>query len=165
MPPKYFLRSQGYEPVQLLRYALDHKNAALLLFATSFDYHDSAAYLAHLSVELCLKALLLDRADRFPDSHDLVSLSTDVCAAGLDLQWSRSEDQALRVIGADWDVRYPHPNAPKPVGHSHRDALLLLWGRLADTIPTELRELVRTMPHNKKGGRILMTKRITPEAK
>ncbi len=162
MSQKYFLRSQDYEPVELLRYAVDHKNAAMLLFAKSFDYHDSAAYLAHLSVELCLKALLLECTDRFPDSHNLALLSADLRTAGVDLQWSASEQRALHLIGDDWDVRYPHPSSPKPVGHSHRDALALLWARLSDKIPTGLRELLEAMPRNQKGGRILMTKRVTP---
>jgi len=114
MRPKYFHRSQGYEPIELLRYAVDHKNAALLLFEESFDYHDSAAYLAHLSVELCLKALLLERTDRFPESHNLAVLSDDLRSVGLDLQWKAPEQQALHLLGADWDVRYPHPTHQSP---------------------------------------------------
>lgn len=75
--PEMFRRKDVYEAVDLLAYAKDHYAAARLLFGQNrgLHYYDSAAYLAHLAIELLLKAVSLHLSDQFQGLHDLERLA------------------------------------------------------------------------------------------
>jgi hypothetical protein len=64
-----------------------------------------------------------------------------------------------------WDIRYPHPTAPKSIGHHHRDAMIGVWNHIAPRIPTEIKELTENASHHKKGGRLLYVKDLNASSK
>lgn len=56
-PPRKFKISDGYSVGDFLHYRFDNIAAAELLLGTNARYFDSGGYLAHLGLELLLKAL------------------------------------------------------------------------------------------------------------
>lgn len=156
---RVYRSEDGYRPADLLGYAVDHRNAALHLYQASFRYHDSAAYLGHCSVELCVKAVLLQLRGEYPGSHRLHDLFQLAAAAGRPLP---AEASALvPAIDRAWDMRYPHPKHPKQVGHSDRDTLRHLWALLYQWVPAELATLYEDAEPHLKGGRVLMVRKVT----
>lgn len=69
-----YTAEQGYVSVELAHCGLDHMTAAGLLFESDPGHFDSAGYLAHLGVELLLKAWLLEANRKFEGIHGLASL-------------------------------------------------------------------------------------------
>ena len=68
----------GLVPSDFLHAALDHIAAAQALFTTNPSHYDSAGYLAHIGVELLLKAWLLEAAGQFEGIHSLQTLYTQL---------------------------------------------------------------------------------------
>lgn len=72
---KKFTEKQGYSPRDLFHFGIDHLESGRILYtqgpASSFD---SAGYLAHLGIELLLKAWHLHQFKRFENEHSLVKL-------------------------------------------------------------------------------------------
>ncbi|WP_366141901.1 HEPN domain-containing protein [Propionivibrio sp.] len=62
----------------MLHSSLDHLRAAESLFQASPLFFDSAGYLAHISVELLLKAWLLHSAGKFSGIHGLRDLYAEL---------------------------------------------------------------------------------------
>lgn len=157
MPPGKVTRDRdGLESVDLLKYAVDHRRAAELLFAAEFRLFDSAAYLAHLAVETLLKACLLELLGEFPKSHDLLNLRKRCTDAGVVFQLDKSAEQAFASIASFAEIRYPSPKEPRPIGTSTSIAFPVLWNLLADGIPPSLSAAYASSPANLKGNRVLM---------
>lgn len=153
--------SDGYIAADLLRYARDHREAAYRLFESAPEFFDSASYLAHLSVELLLKSILLHTSGEFNNAHSLSDLRRSVEQSGVDLQLSIEDEEQLKLLDSAWDIRYPHPKAPKSAGHSHRVALRQLWFTIVPAIPSGLYEDFVSRPVNLKGGRVFMVRPAT----
>ena len=155
---KVFRRTDGYDPVDLLQYAVDHRDAAVSLFSSRPEFYDSAGYLAHASVELLLKAVCLHVAGEFEEGHALLDQLSTIEQNGLVLEISDEHSNLLKRIDHLWDLRYPNPSEPKPVGHSDRDALVEIWSYLLSRLPRDLLDSYNTRPTNLKGGRTFMVR-------
>jgi HEPN domain-containing protein len=158
---KFYRVEDGYDAVDLLKYAIDHRDAAYHLFKAALEFHDSAAYLAHLALEVLLKAMLLHYTHEFPGGHDLLELRDELKRRGSDAGASAEFESALFQLNQAWDIRYPTPRTPKSVGHSDRDALRLVWGGISADITSSLESAFESSPANEKGGRVLMVRRAS----
>jgi len=74
---RHFFTGDEYQVVDLLQAAIDHLASAKALFERGPRCYDSAGYLAHLGFELIFKAVLLQTACRFPDTHSFSTLFSE----------------------------------------------------------------------------------------
>lgn len=155
-----FRTTDGFEPGDLLRFAVDHRNAALHLYRTSPDFFDSAGYLGHLSVELALKSVLLAHTGAFPKVHRLGILWAKVHRFLDRVAFDDTFAADLVLLAGGEDLRYPTPNAPTPAGHRERDALVSVWKAFLRGLSEDDLSLFAGILSTKKGGRVLMTRRI-----
>ena len=153
--------TDGYRSADLLQAATDHLSAAKTLFNDEHVEHlDSAGYLAHLGVELILKAMLLNKTKEFPETHSLQGLLgqvvTNFPAASL-----RGKDSPYRdiLIALDrfYDLRYPSPTVSPGISRGDWDAIKLLVERLRGAMPLELREEFDLRGQVNKSGRVVVS--------
>ena len=157
-------RCDGYDERALLMSAADHLEAVDRLMPCGFRVLDSAGFLAHLVVELMLKAYLLHRVDSFPKTHDLAHLLTECDAEGLELDLEQTETEFLTRLNRFKDLRYPNTNDPVSVSSEDFEVLDQIVKRIASQYPgdpqTVLKNLFSPDPDGvvRKGGRALMIK-------
>ena len=158
--PELFRCGDGYDAVDLLAYAMDHYAAARRLFGQNpgFRYYDSAAYLAHLAIELLLKAVSLHLSDQFQGLHDLERLADLARQDGFKFEVSGELAGTLYIVNSFEASRYPCPADPITVGTDDRANIDQLWASLVDALPEPLRSAFETSPGNVKGGRVLMVR-------
>lgn len=149
-----FTPTDGFVPVDLLRNAIDHLGAAEKLFKSSPSYFDSGGYLMHLAVELFLKAWLLQDSKQFPGSHNLTELHGDLVKSSRAPTLSDEQARTLLLLDRYSELRYPNRNDPVEVGTDDLSAVRNLM------LPGELLLELSRVDVLKKGGRVLMKKRI-----
>ncbi len=159
---KYFKKSEGYNPKELIQYGLDHLNAGQILFVASPSYFDSAGYLVHIGFELVLKAWHLETFDQFPDTHSLKNLIKELNESGQAVNLSDQEKQALEMIDEYSQLRYPLPASGIEVGDDDILAIDKLFKSIWQQTPPQLRGYFKLIDSLKKGNRILMKKPINP---
>ena len=156
-----FVRAEGFSPVELVGAGRDHMRAAKRLFDSDDPFlFDSAGYLAHLSIELVLKALLLDLTGRFPAQHDLEKLSRLLAEELPGFGFSDAGQRILVTLNAFGELRYPSPRDPVEIGSDDVELILELWSAMWEALPEELRPKREPQGVVTKGGRVLMRKRI-----
>jgi HEPN domain-containing protein len=160
---KEYRREDGFEPVDLLVYGRDHLLAANILSREGMQFLDSAVVLAHLSIELLLKAHLLQLTGAFPNTHSLDDLLALLRKAGAVCELSSRENATMDLLGLLGGARYPSPTAPHRVGTQDVPAVRALWERLLSELPDRLAGELAVHPHNLKGGRIAMIRQGDPE--
>ena len=70
-----FRIEDGFKSQDLLQYGIDHLACAKHFFSNGHPRtYDSAGYIAHLGIELIMKALLLSVQGYFTDTHDLSTI-------------------------------------------------------------------------------------------
>jgi len=116
---------------------------------------DSGGYLAHLGIELTLKAFLLHSTGEFPDEHNLERLYELVTGAGVSFP-SESFLGMLRQVNSFWELRYPNPAGSPPIGSLDWGAVHHLFGTVRERLPAELNRAIDQIDHTRKGGRILL---------
>lgn len=158
-----FRAEHGYQAADLVAYAHDHLRAAQHLWSGAFEFLDSAAYLAHLAVEILLKAHLLHATGAFPGTHDLRELRQDLEVAGVALHLSNAQEGTVFLLDGFAASRYPKPDEPVQVGTGDLALLLDLWNHLARSLPMDLIPAYESISPALKGGRVLMVKRIMSE--
>lgn len=161
MSPKrkrVFHASDGFDAVELLKYARGHLESARVLFAKGYHCFDSAAFLAHLAFELLAKALLLSKTGRFPVGHSLPALWLALKQKGVTLKLSRRGQKGFILLNRFENARYPHPVAGVEVGDEDMPFFAELWDEIILQMDPELREAFRNADPLTKGGRILMYK-------
>jgi HEPN domain-containing protein len=166
---KRFSRADGYSETDLLVSSRDHLLSALLFFEKGSLYGlDSAGYLAHLSIELLLKATLLFLREEFPESHDLGHLLDRVEAAGLRLRIPAAQEELVNRLKTFYGLRYPSPTTPVSISAPDAPLVAKAWDSLWDQLPMRLR---KKMPEFykpgkdgtfRKGDRVIMIRKKEP---
>jgi HEPN domain-containing protein len=155
---KIFRASDGYDPVDLLKYSRDHFLATKLLFDSHFQYYDSAAHLAHLSIELLLKAVLLERDGQFQAEHRLSKLVEQLQERESPFKLSVRGKTTLTMLEEYQSTRYPNPSNPIEVGSEDFPAISALWHELVAELPKPLFDSFVSADKLTKGARVLMVK-------
>lgn len=158
-----FYAADGYDAVDLLRYARDHLYSAEVLFGTAFQCFDSAAHLSHLAVELLIKSAILHGTGSFQAEHDLDQLLTTAAKAGTAFNLSNQHQGTLFLLNEFEDCRYPNPESPAQIGNGDLQPILQLWNELLSQLPDALRQAFENADQLTKGGRILMVRDGEPD--
>ena len=160
---KEFTSEQGYRPRDLLHASIDHLDAAQILFEHGPRTLDSAGYLSHLGIELLLKALLLDRNDRFPSTHDLHDLLSKVEESGALLDLSAEHLETVALLDQFSSLRYPLLGGSPPIGSEHWRPIHLLRREIILQSPA-LKAALSDINPTEKFGRVLLRKPKNPAA-
>lgn len=135
-------------------------HSALLLFQAHPFCFDSAGYLAHLSIELLFKALLLGIKDEFPDQHDLRGLFASLQKEVPGTKLTRRGEYALDMVNTFGQLRYPRPRQPIEVGNDELDLIVSLYNSVFRYVPVSMRPVEDPEGWvTKHGGRILMRRK------
>ena len=160
MPPRVFKRKDGFEPKDLIHSGIDHINAAEKLFDTSPSHFDSAGYLVHMGFELLLKAWHLEAFGEFSGVHSLAELVEELRANGQQLDLSEEENDVLKIADSYGELRYPSPNHGTEVGDEDWKRIDDLLNKIWEQTPEVFDEYFEAIDPTRKGGRILMQKKI-----
>jgi HEPN domain-containing protein len=155
-----FYRTDGFDPVDFAHCGLDHMTAAKLLFDSDASHFDSAGYLAHIGVELVLKAWLLQVSGQFKGIHILSKLYGQLeseCGAP---KLEAFQVDIMNVLDQYEQLRYPNPKQPTEVGEDDWPQIEGLVGFICRTMPQEIPESLERVAPDRKAGRVLMHKRI-----
>lgn len=150
----------GLVPCDFLHSGVDHMTAAKLLFESDPSHFDSAGYLAHMAVELLVKAWLLETAGEFEGIHNLQALY-DVLAKKYGASPLSGEHQrVLKMLDQFEQLRYPNPKQPTDIGDADLPHIEALVGHLCRAMPQSIPEALEKIEAGRKGGRVLMRKKI-----
>ena len=156
-----YTAADGYTIEDMLHFGYGHIDAARSLFSGNPALLDSAGYLAHLGAELVLKAWHLSCFGQFDNTHDLVELFTPLkrnCSLDLGVE----NENFLKELDGFYLLRYPRrQNGAVEVGSDQLPNLEKLLSKLWDLMPSELKESFTNIDPTKKGGRVLMKKKIS----
>lgn len=151
----------GLVACDFLHSGLDHMTGAQLLFRSDDPGHfDSAGYLAHIGVELLLKAWLLEVAGEFEGIHNLnalyATLMKNCGAPALD----EEQQDVIKMLDQFEQLRYPNPKQPTEIGDEDLPGIDALVGSICRSMPQSIFEALEKMDAGRKGGRVLMRKKI-----
>jgi HEPN domain-containing protein len=155
---RVFRATDGYDPVDVLKYARGHLRSCEVLFGTSHHCFDSAGHLAHLSIELLLKASLLHATSTFPDEHSLERLKKLLVREGVTFRFSNEARRGYALLCQLQEARYPKPAAPIEIGTEDLPLFQHVWDEMLEQLQPELRTAFLTSDQLEKGGRVLMAK-------
>lgn len=156
---KYFNASHGYSCKELLHAAADHLFAADLLYQSGVRCLDSAGYLAHLSVELILKAVLLDLESQFPGIHNLEELYRHVTTRDSGFKLDYPSESVLEALNKYQNLRYPQPKNMPGVAAGDREAVRRLVDQIKARMPDTLVEMLIQPSEVSKSGRSIITRK------
>jgi HEPN domain-containing protein len=152
-------QDQGLDAADLFRSARDHASAACALAKSAPHHLDSAGYLAHISVELALKAWLLHNDGYFRAIHSLESLYIELQERHNAPLLQAEVAYLFSELDKYSELRYPNRNSPTEVGQSEVADLPLLLNFIHAHYPVDLREAIERIDPLIKGGRVLMRKK------
>lgn len=151
-----YKRVNRFSEIELLHSAIDHLWSAKVLFNTNAWCFDSAGYLSHLSIELILKALLLNTTDQFPNCHSLAKLSRLIKNQGVKLNYTNDHEKTLKTLDKFFDLRYPRELDPIEIGTDDWAKVEHLFEHLFSLLPNKIQQELRESDRLEKGNRILM---------
>ncbi len=144
----------------LIRFSIDHLAAAELLYQrssrTKWQYLHSATYLSHLSIELLLKACILEIYGQFHSDHNLKRLFKPLQKKGLGLtvqgmQW-------LNQLSQSNELRYPDPKVVSNVSLGDWPKTKCLFEEIRKCAPDEVQHqivLSERYQSSVKGGKAI----------
>lgn len=158
----FSVAKDGLIPSDFLHSGLDHMTAAKLLFDSSPDHYDSGGYLAHIAVELLIKAWLLEIAGEFEGVHNLEILYAHLVEKHGISPLDEKHQATLRMLDQFEQLRYPNRKEPVEIGSTDFPGIDALVGHLCRSMPEAIPKALEQEQgeHIRKGGRILMKKRI-----
>jgi len=151
-----YTAKQGFKTTDLLQFGLDHLKAARLLFEASYETFDSAGHLAHLGMELLLKAILLSANGEFPNEHDLLALVGAIRLQKPEFLKDTDLERIVEHFRPFAVIRYPDANGSKSVGSEDWEQIKRLREAIIEEMPQRLKNEIQRLDPTKKGGRILM---------
>ena len=157
---KTFSVTDGYSVADFLHYGFDNVAAAELLFKANARYFDSAGYLAHLGLELLLKAWHLHTFGHFEEGHHLSGLWSKLRQHDSKLCIDNAKTETLEKIDQYFTLRYPNPAMPQEIDSDDLLAILSLQSAICSQMPPKMQSIINSLTGDKKGGRVLMEKRI-----
>jgi len=152
---KTFSRNE-YLPEDLLQAGLHHLAAAEVLLKGSPELFDSAGYLAHMGIELMLKAWILHQDSRFPGIHPLPDLVQKLRGLVPSLAFTTKEEHTIMYLSRFVELRYPNRSSPVEIGEEDIEQIDGVADALWQQMPDELIDAYQRLPTHKKGGRVLM---------
>jgi HEPN domain len=156
-----YTEKDGYTIEDLLHFGYGHVDAARALFKDDPAFLDSAGYLAHLGVELVLKAWHLAWFGQFDNTHNLIALFGAMKEKDNTLNIGVENETFLAELDRLFLLRYPRrKGGAVEVGSDQLALLDVLLDALWKAMPSELIETYEKIDLTKKGGRILMKKKI-----
>lgn len=156
MTRRKFTRLDGYEIRDLLNYANDHLKASKYLFSEDPACYDSAGYLAHMGLELLLKAWHLHEHGFFTDSHSLHSIYVGIKEKNQDVTLASAHLATLKLVDQFNALRYPSLRSPIEIGSEDWDRIMALLAALSRAFPKECVAEYHSIVKFRKGGRVLM---------
>ncbi|HTV77668.1 MAG TPA: HEPN domain-containing protein [Steroidobacteraceae bacterium] len=157
MPTRHrFTAAEGYTVGELLHYGFDHISSARYLLVRSATYFDSAGYLAHIGVELILKAWHLEALGHFENTHNLQELWRVLVKQSGVKKLSKDGSRTLALLDTYEHLRYPNPSNPIEIGSEHVAKVNALVEALWRRMPDALLLAYDGIDPLKKGGRVLM---------
>jgi len=156
-----FSTEDGYTIEDMMHYGFGHVDAARALFESDPAFLDSAGYLAHLGTEVVLKAWHLHCFGEFRDTHDLVEIYRQLKNRNNSLDIGVKNEEFLAELDRFYLIRYPRRNkGPVEVGSDQLPQLDAFLNALWQNFPNELVEIYNKLDHARKGGRLLMKKKV-----
>ena len=147
----------------MIQYAVDHLKAAEKLYELSgrfaWQYLHSTAFLSHLSIELVLKASLLDLEGQFPAGHDLARLFRRLQKKGVVL--SSENKKWLDYLNHCRRLRYPDPQEETEVDISNWERTKSLFEELRRHVPETVQKQIvqhERYSQNTKSGKTIWPK-------
>jgi HEPN domain-containing protein len=158
----FSVTKDGLIPSDFLHSGLDSITAAKVLFDSSPDHFDSGGYLAHIAVELLIKAWLLEAAGEFEGIHNLETLYSRLVEKHGATPLSDEHQATMKMLDGFEQLRYPNRKEPVEIGDTDFPGIDALIGHLCRSMPEAIsKALEQEQGGNfRKGGRILMKKRI-----
>jgi len=158
--PRIFKVSDGYNVGDFLHYGFDNVAAAELLLKTNARYFDSGAYLAHLGLELLLKAWHLHVFGEFKEGHLIDDLWKKLMQHDNKLHLDKKSSELLTKIDTYSTLRYPNPAMPQEIGDDDLPGILKLQAAIYSRMPMEMHNIIAALSGVRKGGRVLMEKPV-----
>ena len=154
-----FSEKNGFTVVDLLQFGFSHADAACFLFNEDLAFIDSAGYLAHLGVELILKAWHLQLFGKYEPTHDIVELHKKIQQEEAVACISSDSEEFLVKLQTFYELRYPRRGkGPVEVGTEDLKTFQIFLNELWNQLPDEMIKIYNQIDSIKKGGRILMKK-------
>jgi hypothetical protein len=161
MARTFSVAKDGLVACDFLHSGLDHLTGAQLLFGSDDPGHfDSGGYLAHIGVELLLKAWLLEVAGEFEGIHNLETLYDLLIKKYGASALGNEQQQALKMLDQFEQLRYPNPKQPTEIGDEDLPLIESLVGHICRTMPQSIHDALEKVAAGRKGGRVLMRKKI-----
>jgi len=149
--------NKDFNAEDLLKSGIDHiSSAEYLLVSKDPRMYDSAGYLAHIGIELMIKAWLLHANSEFEGIHPLRDLFEQLKESVPALHFSETEHQTIDYLSNFVELRYPNKIRPVEIGQEDIEQIYDLANALWQQMPDNLVEQYEALPSNKKGGRVLM---------
>ena len=156
--PRTYTEQDGLTVCDLLQYGLDHLSAAEHLFQTDASFYDSAGYLAHLGIEILLKAWLLHSQNKFIGEHRLSKLWKNIQALHPSAKLTCQATKTMELLDEFEQLRYPDRNKGIGIGFDDWPKIVTLERELWMKMPDNLLAIQKTLTPTQKGGRILLYK-------
>ena len=156
---KIFSIKDGHIPSDFVHSAVDHLTAAQALFETNPSHYDSAGYIAHIGVELLLKAWLLELAGEFEGVHRLEVLYSALAAKHGAPQLTQEQTGLVQTLDQFEQLRYPNRKQPIEVGDEHWAEIKEFVGFICRSMPEAIPAALDQAEFGRKGGRVLMQKK------
>ncbi len=150
----------GLAACDFLHSGLDHMTGAQVLFKSDPSHFDSAGYLAHMAVELLIKAWLLEVAGQFEGIHNLQALYGELEKSHGAAPLSEEHRKVLVMLDQFEQLRYPNRKQPTEIGDSDLPHIEALMGYLCRSMPSSIPEALEKIEPGRKGGRVLMRKKV-----
>lgn len=152
--------SKEYLSEDLLQAGLHHLEAAEYLLKGSPELFDSAGYLAHIGIELMIKAWILHKTSKFPGIHSLSDLIDKLKELDSSLSFIKKEEETIAYLSKFEKLRYPNRTSPTEIGSEDIDQINMIADTLWQKMPDNLIDEYQKLPSNKKGGRVFMERPV-----
>ena len=161
----WYKAEDGWRVEDVCHSANDHIVTALILFdirkPEALQVLDSAGFLAHLGIELLLKAALLHLVGKFPDKHNLHNLSNRLSVEGYVLNLSDEDSKTFDFLSEFHELRYHDPQGLPHIYQEDRHRIYQLFLSLRKNLPEEISKAIDDIDHLEKSGRDLLARKQT----
>lgn len=157
-----FRVEDGYTPKTLLQYGIDHLACAKHFF--SFGHpktYDSAGYIAHLGIELIMKAILLVAQGYFTDTHDLSYIYENLTLNQKKWSLAKKHVKTINLLNNFYGLRYPKPNGAIEIGSDDWPKIESLCEALIKKLNKKHQKEMRNIDFFSKGNRVLLYREIS----
>ncbi len=161
MKLKTFSINDGITVEDMLHFGYGHIDAAIALFKDDAAFFDSAGYLAHLGIKVVLISWHLHTFGQFKNIHELDTLYMQLKTLDNKIDLGTENENFLKELDKFYMLRYPcRKEGPIEVGSDMLVQFEKLLDSLWQLLPDEMKDIYNRIDRTKKGGRVLMEKRL-----